>query len=157
LTAKKSKLKQAFVARASRCGDGIVDAGGGEQCDGAPCASGGACTADCTCAPPPTSTTTTTTTLAHATTTTVAGQLDCTMTPKSCALLGTEVNCCGNNIVDPGEECDLGAGNDGVQCSANCLRPRCGNCNVDPGETCDDGNTVDIDPQLNCPANCIIE
>jgi cysteine-rich repeat protein len=65
------------------------------------------------------------------------------------------MNCCGNGVVDPGEECDLGAQNDGLHgCSANCLTPRCGNCNVDPGETCDDGNTADGD---HCPANCVIE
>ena len=152
LTAKKSKLKETFVANLTRCGDGVVDPGNGEQCDGGACAGGAGCTAECTCLPA--ATTTTTAASITTTTTTVPGQLDCATTPKSCALLGRTTNCCGNGVVDAGEECDYGANNDGVRCSANCLMPRCGNCNVDPGETCDDGNTVDGD---FCPSNCVIE
>jgi cysteine-rich repeat protein len=158
LTAKKSRLNESVVAQLSRCGDGIFDAGNGEQCDGAACPDGAECGADCTCLPLPTSTTTTTPTTTGGptttTSTTVPGQLDCSKTPKSCALLGTDVNCCGNGTVDPGEECDDGTGSNSADCSANCLLPRCGNCNVDPGETCDDGNTVDGD---HCPASCVIQ
>ena len=151
LIAKKSKLKQAFVASLTRCGDGILDPGSGEQCDGAACPDGSPCTAECTCL-----STTTTTVTPTTTSSTVQGQIRCDLGPKSCVLLGTTVDCCGNGTVDPGEECDLGAANnDGLHgCSANCLTTRCGNCNVDPGETCDDGNTADGDA---CPANCVIE
>lgn len=81
-----------FTAFISVCGDGIVDAARHEDCDGAPCADGRACT-DCSCPPPPppsstTSTTTTTTTSSTATVTTV---------PDSCAEL------CGDDFID--EEC----------------------------------------------------
>ena len=153
LIAKKSKLRETFVAHATRCGDGVVDPSNGEECDGDACASGAGCSAECTCLSVATTTTSATPTT---TTTTVPGQLRCDLSPKSCAVLGTTVNCCGNGVVDPGEECDLGAANnDGLHgCSANCLTPRCGNCNVDPGETCDDGNTADGDA---CPANCVIQ
>ncbi len=153
LIAKKSKLKQPFVAHLTRCGDGIVDPGSGEECDGSACDDGAGCTVACACMPAVTTTTTVTPTT---TTTTVPGQLRCDQTPKSCAVLGTTVNCCGNGVVEAGEECDLGAANnDGMHgCSANCLTPRCGNCNVDPGETCDDGNTANGDA---CPASCVIE
>jgi cysteine-rich repeat protein len=154
LIAKKSKVRETFVAHMTRCGDGIVDSGNGEECDGAACADGAGCAADCTCQALG-STTTTTTASSSTTTSTVPGQIRCDLGPKSCALLGTTVNCCGNGVVDAGEECDLGVNNDGLHgCSANCLTTRCGNCNVDPGETCDDGNTVDGDA---CPANCVIE
>jgi cysteine-rich repeat protein len=152
LIAKKSKLKKTFTAQASRCGDGIVDSGNSEECDGNPCDAGPPCTGECTC----TVTTTTTTTLGSfpATTTTVPGQRNCAAAPKSCVLLGTTTDCCGNGVVDPGEDCDQGASQDGVTCSANCLTPACGNCNVDPGETCDDGNTANGDA---CPAGCVIQ
>jgi cysteine-rich repeat protein len=153
LIAKKSKVKEAFVAHLTRCGDGIIDPGNGEQCDGSPCTDAAACTAECTCLPLSSTTTTPTPTT---TTSTVPGQIRCDLGPMSCALLGTTVNCCGNGVVDAGEECDLGAANnDGLHgCSANCRTPRCGNCNVDPGETCDDGNTANGDA---CPANCVIQ
>jgi len=157
LIAKKSKLKKTFVAQASRCGDGIVDSGNSEECDGNQCSGGAGCTADCTCLPPPPSSTTTTTVISPicTTTTIVSSQArDCSTAPKSCVLLGTTTDCCGNGVVDPGEDCDQGTTQDGVQCSANCLTPGCGNCNVDPGETCDDGNTINGDA---CPASCVIQ
>jgi len=144
LIAKKSKLKKTFVAQASRCGDGIVDPGNSEECDGNPCDGGAACAGDCTCTVTPTTTTTTT----------LPEGRDCAAAPKSCVLLGTEVNCCGNGVVDPGEDCDQGPSQDGVNCSANCLTPACGNCNVDPGETCDYGNTANGD---SCPSSCVIQ
>ena len=143
LIAKKSKLKKTFTAQASRCGDNVVDSGNSEECDGNPCAGGAPCTAECTC------TVTTSTT-----TTTLPTGRDCATAPKSCVLLGTMTGCCGNGVVDPGEDCDQGPSQDGVTCSANCLTPACGNCNVDPGETCDDGNTTNGDA---CPSSCVIQ
>ena len=42
-----------FTAATSTCGDGVVDAGLGEQCDGSAtvCGAGQACNAQCTCVP----------------------------------------------------------------------------------------------------------
>ena len=57
-------------------------------------------------------------------------------------------NLCGNDIVDPGEECDDGNPRNGDGCDRECKResrPECGNGVVEAGETCDDGNTIDFD------------
>jgi hypothetical protein len=54
-TVKAKKVRRArFTATASSCGDGIVDAGNGEECDpsGVACATGGACTTACRCPVP---------------------------------------------------------------------------------------------------------
>ncbi|MBU6280702.1 PKD domain-containing protein [bacterium] len=46
----KAKVRRSFTATKSSCGDGVVDTGGGEECDGgAGCAAGSTCTASCTC------------------------------------------------------------------------------------------------------------
>ena len=50
---------------------------------------------------------------------------------------------CGDGVVNPGEQCDLGAGNSnapGATCRPDCTNARCGDGIVDPGEGCDDGN-----------------
>jgi polyhydroxybutyrate depolymerase len=66
---KAKGVKTSFTARLSKCDDGFVDTGGGEECEtGQTCAGGGAC-ASCLC--PPTTTTTTST----STTTTLPGDL----------------------------------------------------------------------------------
>lgn len=50
--AKKAKLKKTVTGTLSSCGDGTVDSGAGEQCDGAAgCAAGATCTGACTCTP----------------------------------------------------------------------------------------------------------
>ncbi len=51
---------------------------------------------------------------------------------------------CGNNMPDPGEECDLGSANGGQFCSSTCEYV-CGNGNLEMGEQCDDGNTNNVD------------
>jgi cysteine-rich repeat protein len=62
---------------------------------------------------------------------------------------------CGNNVLDPTEECDDGNTADGDGCSALCeIEPSCGDGNVDAGEQCDDGNSVDGD---GCSTNCTTE
>lgn len=58
LRAKKAKLKRTFTATLGRCGDGVVDAGAGEVCEGGGACTGGTCNAaTCTCTPDQTSNT----------------------------------------------------------------------------------------------------
>jgi cysteine-rich repeat protein len=57
---------------------------------------------------------------------------------------------CGNNVVEPGEDCDGTAG-----CDATCKLPTvCGNGAKQGTEACDDGNTTDGD---GCSATCTVE
>ena len=65
---------------------------------------------------------------------------------------------CGDDIVDPGEEC----GEQGLpECPADeicisciCIEQRCGDGKLDPGEECDDGNNENND---GCTADCKVE
>ncbi len=93
-TVKGKKLQaKSFTAKLSRCGDGILDRGGGEECDTtAPdgdadcpgrCVPAGACT----CAPP-----TTTTSPATSTTTTSTSTVTTTTVPDALACTGTGVD-----------------------------------------------------------------
>ena len=72
-------------------------------------------------------------------------QADCVQTATS--------DCCGNGIVEAGEQCDEGLGNANIPdtCRTNCKLPECGDGILDAGEECDDGNQVDWD---GCQANC---
>jgi len=67
-SAKRPKFRRRFVATLSTCGDGVLDAEAGEQCDDGTSVSRDGCEANCTRSAPPT--TTTTTTVARTTTTT---------------------------------------------------------------------------------------
>jgi cysteine-rich repeat protein len=65
--------------------------------------------------------------------------------------------CCGDGILDAGEECDDGNTTSGDGCSATCTlekEPCCGDGILDAGEECDDGNTTGGD---GCSANCTNE
>lgn len=63
--------------------------------------------------------------------------------------------CCGNGIIDPGEECDDGNTINGDRCSSICqIEPYCGDGNLDLGEQCDDGNNINGD---GCSSLCRIE
>jgi len=64
---------------------------------------------------------------------------------------------CGNGSVEPGEECDEGAGNSNAPdatCRLDCTNAGCGDGIVDTGEQCDDGNTTSLD---GCSATCQTE
>jgi len=61
---------------------------------------------------------------------------------------------CGNNVVDPGEQCDDGNLVDGDGCDSNCTPTGCGNRIVTAGEQCDDGNIRSCD---GCSATCQTE
>ena len=50
---------------------------------------------------------------------------------------------CGNNMRDPGEECDGTDVPDGRECTSLCyIKNICGNMMIEAGEQCDDGNTT---------------
>jgi hypothetical protein len=72
LKTKSPKGTSSFQAKLSACGDGVVDPGNAEECDGSPCQSGRACLDDCTC-----ETTSTTTTSTVTTTTATSTTLPC--------------------------------------------------------------------------------
>ncbi|MBN2723817.1 MAG: DUF4215 domain-containing protein [Deltaproteobacteria bacterium] len=62
---------------------------------------------------------------------------------------------CGNNTIDPGEECDDGNTLSHDGCDSSCkVESICGNDTVDPGEECDDGN---LDSGDGCSSICQIE
>jgi cysteine-rich repeat protein len=119
--AKKTK-PQSFQASLSRCGDQVIDTGGGEACDsGVGCEAGELCTGTCTCEPLPTTTlppASTTTTTGTVTTTTA---LLCAPTTTTTTLAGL----CGNGMVDPGETCDDGNTLDGDFCPSDCHIDTC--------------------------------
>ncbi len=68
---------------------------------------------------------------------------------------------CGNGVLEPGEDCDIGIAGEtvGQSCSLDCLRPgndniSCGNNIVEPnlGEECDPGPTSDT--RVGCSSRC---
>jgi cysteine-rich repeat protein len=64
---------------------------------------------------------------------------------------------CGNHLLDPGEQCDLGDTIVGDGCSADCRSNEvCGNGVVDPihFEQCDDGDASTHD---GCSSTCVVE
>lgn len=78
----------------------------------------------------------------------------------ACAL---ELLSCGDGILDPGEECDLGAANSDTEsgacpttCRSSCACPSCGDGVVDYalGEECDDWNNLGGD---GCGTACTLE
>ncbi|HRI07536.1 MAG TPA: DUF4215 domain-containing protein [Nannocystaceae bacterium] len=59
---------------------------------------------------------------------------------------------CGDDMLDPGEECDNGTENgDDQACTAGCKVNVCGDGLQGPGEGCDDGNVQDGD---ECKSDC---
>ena len=64
---------------------------------------------------------------------------------------------CGDGILQAGEECDKGRGNDFSpgQCRPDCTLPRCGDGIVDPNEQCDDGKGNGNEPG-KCRATCVL-
>jgi len=78
-------------------------------------------------------------------------------TKGRCATAGA-AHCCGDGIVDPGEECDDGAadGATDAACRTDCTVKRCGDgiVDVERGEQCDRG---DVLPGDGCSARCFLE
>jgi len=71
------------------------------------------------------------------------------------AMIRIPVTCCGNMIVDGGEQCDDGNDDDSDLCPSTCQDAVCGDGFVlDGTEECDDGNNEDGD---GCAADCTVE
>jgi cysteine-rich repeat protein len=179
--AKKLKPAQKFVATVSHCGDGVVDGGLPEACDGTTgCNPDETCKDDCSAC-----VTNTHPVLSGVCTSSGAAcgeRKDCPVQPTPDHPTGE--GCCGDGVVDGaafGETCDLGKDTNcaGLPCASGCTAQCksvgactvgsaqcvsngdcggqgtcCGNHFVDPGETCDDGNAVETD---GCPASCHVE
>jgi hypothetical protein len=124
LKAPKAKLTIPFVAQRSKCGDGVLDKAGGEQCDsGAGCSPSELCTEDCKCLPAigttttnalPTSSTTNTPEASTTTTMEVAPS-----TTSSTILPNPAV--CGDGIIETGEPCDTTAVPNGCPSGLPCV------------------------------------
>ncbi len=62
---------------------------------------------------------------------------------------------CGNGVIDDGEACDRGVGNQvGRDCTSICSIPRCGDGFLHQTEACDDGNR---EPGDGCSPECWLE
>ncbi|MCX4242876.1 DUF4215 domain-containing protein [Paraliomyxa miuraensis] len=69
------------------------------------------------------------------------------------AMVRIPVSCCGNGILDDGEECDDGNGDDTDACPTTCTVAECGDAFVLAGiEECDDGNMSNLDA---CLVGCV--
>ncbi|MCB9706533.1 MAG: hypothetical protein H6711_32100 [Myxococcales bacterium] len=69
-----------------------------------------------------------------------------------CSLPG--IPACGNNLVNPGEECDDGDANgDDAACTASCKVAVCGDGLVGPGEACDEGSNNGVG---SCTLACTV-
>jgi len=135
------------------CGDGVVQAGLGEECDDAnsddddvcvgcqdaECGDGFTCTDGvCTSGPG-------------------GGVEECddgdVVDGDGCDS-DCSVTACGNGIVTAGETCDDGDLTDGDGCDSNCTPTGCGNGVTTAGEECDDGNN---DAEDGCGPTCLTE
>jgi cysteine-rich repeat protein len=79
--------------------------------------------------------------------------------PPTRGCTGASEHCCGDGIIDPGEECDAPTGDSGpadIACRADCTLRRCGDgiVDVERGEQCDRG---DLRPGDGCSARCFLE
>ncbi|HEY1817465.1 MAG TPA: DUF4215 domain-containing protein [Kofleriaceae bacterium] len=125
------------------CGDGIIQAADGEQCDDGNNASGDGCSATCK----------------------IEQGWHCPMAGMKC------IAYCGDGVLDPGEACDDGNRLSGDGCSStcqiegptwNCSTPgqacvstiTCGDGLVQGTEQCDDGNNNSGD---GCSSSCTLE
>ncbi len=113
------------------CGDGVVDPGEGEECDGADLAG-----QDCA-------------SLGFA-----GGTLACSAGCRFDTGYCVAMSGCGDLELDPGEECDDGNRVDCDGCSATCEIEACGNGVLECEEECDDGNRS---PGDGCGPSCQLE
>ncbi|HEY6561789.1 MAG TPA: DUF4215 domain-containing protein [Polyangiaceae bacterium] len=82
----------------------------------------------------------------HTLTLTLSDGTDCAETKQVDVTCVPRIPVCGDDYVDPREECEDGNRVDGDGCSSACqLEPVCGDGVRHPPEACDDGNTIDGD------------
>jgi cysteine-rich repeat protein len=151
----KRQRAQRFPARLSAgCGDGLVDRGLGEDCEGGGCPQGTRCNSACACETVPPSVTTTTITAPPSTATTATTT---TVVPTTTTTTTTLVLACGNGVRQAAEECD---GPDDDLCpgacenaTCTCPQPVCGDGMREIGEECDDGDTNGGD---GCGPTCLL-
>ena len=127
------------------CGDGIIQADRGEQCDDGNTLPGDGCTGGCSVEP----------------------NFTCPTPGEPCV----STIACGNGLLEPGEVCDDGNTTDDDGCNSTCdvqssnyvcITPGepcerivfCGDGRVSGDENCEDGNTVAGD---GCDENCVRE
>ncbi len=112
--------------RCQRCGDGIVQAADGEQCDDGGTSSNDGCSAKCV----------------------IEKGYKCQGEPSACA------ESCGDGVIDEalGEECDDGNARDGDGCGSACLIESGFVCNGAPS-ICSYGTRITHCPSLGIPDN----
>ncbi len=136
-----------------KCGNGILEPQGAEQCDDGNTAAGDGCSSACK--------------LEHidlcpnnkvdpGEQCDDGNSVDGDGCTQFCQL---ETSLCGNGVLDPqaGEQCDDNNRTAGDGCSATCKLENvglCGNSKIDPGEQCDDGNKTNGD---GCTQFCQLE
>jgi hypothetical protein len=143
--AKKFPLQTLHASR-SFCGDGQIDAGRGEDCDGSGCPATATCDDNCKCQPIPTTTTppttvgttsvTTTTTTSTTTTTLVGVCLDAMnqATAQACTT-ATQATACGT-------------------IAQTCIPLHCVGLQDNDPQKCCDPTTCPVDPTTCLPAAC---
>jgi len=127
----------------TNCGNGVLDANNGEQCDDGNTNSGDGCNKLC--------------------------QLEANYLCKTPGQPCTNLAVCGNGVLTSNETCDDGNTVSGDGCSADCMTvedgyqcrvpgkhctPLCGDGKLFGSETCDDGNSASGD---GCSSTCQIE
>ncbi|HLK10055.1 MAG TPA: hypothetical protein VKW76_01615 [Candidatus Binatia bacterium] len=130
-TLAEGKHRHQVKAPLSTCGDGVVDAGNGEQCDGAGCGVGEACVR-CACVPAGGGTTTSTTVLVASTTTTT---VPCAPLQFSC---GGSSQCCAPGLCSGGTCCAPSGQpcQDSTDCCTQCCDPGTLLCTASSSQSC---------------------
>lgn len=123
------------------CGDGVVQAFAGEQCDDGNADDKDSCLNACVAASCGDGIVRTSVEACED-----GNRVDNDSCTNACAL-----PTCGDGIVQSGEECDDGGHNSSAEpdaCRVACLNPSCGDDVIDTGEECDGGDSCDLSCRL---------
>jgi len=71
-------------------------------------------------------------------------------------LFTPDESCCGNGVLDEGEECDDGNTANGDDCPSTCSTAVCGDGEVGGGEECDAGDANANSPDAPCRSDCTL-